>query len=75
MAGDLSYELDRKVKAFADYRQKIGPENLDAFTAKYSYIDAGQHISHAAPAAVSISLSSMPILHSNISRLSANPRS
>src|SRR4029077_6453495 len=31
MAGDLSDEVDREAKAFEDYRQKVGPEKLDAF--------------------------------------------
>ncbi|MBV9624631.1 MAG: hypothetical protein JOZ14_11680 [Acidobacteria bacterium] len=52
MAGDLSTAVDRKTKAFEEYRQKIGAEKFDAFLAKYSWMDAGQYVSHAAPAAV-----------------------
>jgi dienelactone hydrolase len=52
MAGDLSFEVDKKTKAFQDYRQKVGPEKFDAFTEKYSWQDEGKYISRAAPAAV-----------------------
>jgi dienelactone hydrolase len=52
MAGDISFEVDKKMKAFQDYRQKVGPEKFDAFADKYSWQDAGKYISHAAPAAV-----------------------
>ena len=52
MAGDLSFEVDKKTKAFQDYRQKIGPERFDTYTEKYSWQDEGKYISHAAPAAV-----------------------
>jgi dienelactone hydrolase len=52
MAGDLSDEVDKKSKAFQDYRQKVGPERLDAFMEKYSWMDAGKYVSLAAPAAV-----------------------
>lgn len=52
MAGDLSYEVDKKTKAFQDYRQKVGPEKFDAFAAKYSWQDEGKYVSHAGPAAV-----------------------
>jgi dienelactone hydrolase len=52
MAGDISFEVDRKTKAFGDYRQKVGPERFDAFTEKYFWQDEGKYISHAAPAAV-----------------------
>lgn len=52
MAGDLSYEVDKKTKTFQDYRQKIGPEKFDAFAEKYSWQDEGKYVSNAAPAAV-----------------------
>jgi dienelactone hydrolase len=52
MAGDISFEVDKKTKAFQDYRQKVGPEKFDAYTEKYSWQDEGKYISHAAPAAV-----------------------
>lgn len=50
MAGDLSFEVDKKTKAFQDYRQKVGPEKFDAFANKYSWQDEGKYASHAAPA-------------------------
>ena len=52
MAGDLSFDIDRKTKAFQEYRQKTGADKFDAFAAKYSWMDAGKYISHAAPAAM-----------------------
>ncbi len=52
MAGNLSDEADMKQKAYQEYRQKIGPEKFDAFTAKYSWTDAGKYVAHAAPATV-----------------------
>jgi hypothetical protein len=52
MAGDLSDEVDKKTKPFQDFRQKIGPERLDAFMTKYSWMDTGQYVSRAAPATV-----------------------
>jgi hypothetical protein len=52
MAGDLSFEVDKKTKALQEYRQKVGPEKFDAFAAKYSWMDAGKYVSHAAPAAM-----------------------
>lgn len=50
MAGDLSDEVDKKTKAFQEYRLKVGPEKVDAFFAKYSWMDVGKYVSHAAPA-------------------------
>src|SRR5438093_1207964 len=52
MAGGLSDELDLKTKEVQDYRQKIGPEKFDAFTAKWAWLDPGKFVSHAAPATV-----------------------
>jgi len=52
MAGDISLEVDKKTKAFQEYRQKVGPEKFDSFTEQYSWQDEGKYISHAAPAAV-----------------------
>jgi dienelactone hydrolase len=52
MAGDLSFDVDQKTKSFQESRQKIGPVEFDAFTAKYSWMDGGKYISHAAPAAM-----------------------
>ena len=50
MAGELSDEVDKKTKPFQQYREKIGPEKVDAFMAKYSWLDAGKYVAHAAPA-------------------------
>jgi dienelactone hydrolase len=52
MAGGLSDEVDMKTKEYAEYRQKIGPERYDAFIAKYTWLDPGKFVSHAAPAVV-----------------------
>jgi hypothetical protein len=52
MAGGLSDEADRKTKPFQQYREKIGPEKVDAFMAKYAWMDAGKYVAHAAPAAM-----------------------
>lgn len=52
MAGNLSDEVDMKSKEFEDFRQKIGPEKMAAFVAKYSWLDQGKYVSHAAPAVV-----------------------
>ena len=52
MAGGLSDELDLKTKEVQDYRQKIGPEKFDAFTAKWAWLDPGKFVSRAAPATV-----------------------
>jgi dienelactone hydrolase len=52
MAGGLSDELDNKTKEMQQYRQKVGPEKFDAFTAKWVWLDPGKFVSHAAPATV-----------------------
>ena len=52
MAGSTSDEVSRNSKGFQEFRQKVGPEKLDAFIAKYSYLDQGKFVSHAAPAVV-----------------------
>jgi dienelactone hydrolase len=52
MAGSLSDQVNAKQKMFQDYRQKIGPEKVDAFVAKYSWTDEGKYVSHAAPASM-----------------------
>ncbi len=64
MAGLMSDEITQQTKDFQEFRQKVGPEKLDAFIAKYAYLDQGQYVSHAAPAVVllqfSIQEKSMP---------------
>jgi cephalosporin-C deacetylase-like acetyl esterase len=52
MAGNLSDEVDMKSKEFQDFRKNLGPEKVDAFVAKYSWLDQGKYIAHAAPASV-----------------------
>src|SRR5713226_4938495 len=52
MAGGLSDEVDMKTKEYEEYRQKIGLERFDAFVAKYTWLDPGKFVSHAAPAVV-----------------------
>jgi dienelactone hydrolase len=52
MAGTTSDEITNNSKEFQDFRQKFGPEKVDAFIAKYSYLDQGKFVSHAAPAVV-----------------------
>ena len=52
MAGGLSDEVDMRTEEFQQFRQKLGPEKVDAFTAKYAWTDPGKFVSHAAPAIV-----------------------
>ncbi len=52
MAGTMSDEVTRKAKEVQEYRQKVGPEKFDAFMGKYSWLDQGKYVSHAAPAVV-----------------------
>jgi dienelactone hydrolase len=52
MAGSMSDEVGRQTKEFQEFRQKMGAEKVDAYVAKYSYLDQGKYVSHAAPAVV-----------------------
>ena len=52
MAGSMSDEVGRQTREFQEFRQKVGAEKVDAYTAKYSYLDQGKYVSHAAPAVV-----------------------
>lgn len=54
MAGELSFAIDKAAnpKMYEEFRQKAGPEKFDAYLAKYSWMDCGNYVSHAAPAAV-----------------------
>jgi dienelactone hydrolase len=52
MAGSTSDEVSQNTKAFQDFRQKLGPEKVDALITKYSYLDQGKFVSHATPAVV-----------------------
>jgi dienelactone hydrolase len=52
MAGTTSDAVTLKAREIQNDRQKIGPEKFDAFMNKYSWLDAGKYVSHAAPAVV-----------------------
>jgi cephalosporin-C deacetylase-like acetyl esterase len=52
MAGLMSDEISQQATEFQEFRQKAGPAKLDALIAKYSYLDQGKYVSHAAPAVV-----------------------
>jgi dienelactone hydrolase len=52
MAGSMSDELSKQTKEFQEFRQKVGADRLDAFMAKYAWLDQGKYVSHAAPAVV-----------------------
>jgi cephalosporin-C deacetylase-like acetyl esterase len=52
MAGNLSDEVDMKSKEWQDFRKQIGPEKVDAFFAKYAWLDGGKYVAHATPATV-----------------------
>ena len=52
MAGSLSDEVDMKTEEFQQFRQKLGPEKVDAFVAKFAWTDPSKFVSHAAPATV-----------------------
>src|SRR6267378_2349204 len=52
MAGTTSDEITQNTKDFQEFRQKMGPEKVDAFITKYSYLDQGKFVSHASPAFV-----------------------
>jgi dienelactone hydrolase len=57
MAGSMSDEISQNTPEFREFRQKVGPEKLDAFVAKYYYLDQGKFVSHAAPAVVFLQFS------------------
>jgi dienelactone hydrolase len=52
MAGVLSNEVIRQIKEYQDYRQSSGPQKVDAYNEKFSWLDQGKYVSHAAPAVV-----------------------
>ena len=52
MAGSMSDEIGQQTKEFPQFRQRVGPEKVDAFIAKTAYLDQGKYVSHAAPAVV-----------------------
>jgi cephalosporin-C deacetylase-like acetyl esterase len=57
MAGLMSDEITQQTKEFQEFRQKVGAEKLDALIAKYSYLDQGKFVSHAAPAVMFLQFS------------------
>jgi cephalosporin-C deacetylase-like acetyl esterase len=52
MAGNLSDQVSMKSKEFQKLRKQAGPERVDAFFAKYAWLDQGKYVAHAAPASV-----------------------
>jgi cephalosporin-C deacetylase-like acetyl esterase len=52
MAGNLSDEVDMKSQEFQDFRKRAGAQKVDAFVAKYAWLDRGKYVSHATPASV-----------------------
>jgi dienelactone hydrolase len=52
MAGGLSDEVDMKSKEYQEFRQKCGPEKVDAFEAKYRWLEPGKFVSRASPSFV-----------------------
>src|SRR5438105_4944974 len=52
MAGSTSDEISQNTKDFQEFRQKMGPDKVDAFIAKYNYLDQGKFVSHASPAVI-----------------------
>src|SRR5262245_7791018 len=69
MAGGLSDEVDKKTKAYEDYRNKVGPEKLDAFEAKYSWMDPGKYVAHSGPATMFLQYATdEPFLNGDLAR-------
>lgn len=52
MAGTLSDQVTLGSREMREYRQKVGAEKFDEFVARYSWLDQGKYVSHAAPAVV-----------------------
>ena len=52
MAGTLSDEVTLRSKEGQDFRKQVGAEKFDAFVSKYSWLDQGKYVAHAAPATV-----------------------
>jgi dienelactone hydrolase len=69
MAGGLSDEVNKKTKAYEDYRQKVGPAKLDAFEAKYSWMDPGKYVAHSGPATMFLQFATdEPFLNGDLAR-------
>ncbi len=72
MAGSMSDEVGRATKEFQEFRQKMGAEKVDGYVAKYSFLDQGKYVSHAAPAVVLLQYGSQEtFLNSERARLYA----
>jgi len=52
MAGPLSDKVDAQSDEYKQFRQQVGPERVDAYVAKYEWLDPGKFVSRAAPATV-----------------------
>jgi dienelactone hydrolase len=52
MAGTTSDDVTQNTPEYRQFRQRVGPEKVDAYIAKYHYLDQGKFVSHAAPAVV-----------------------
>ena len=52
MAGVISNELIRQAKEYQSFRQSVGAEKVDEYNEKYSWLDQGKYVTHAAPAVV-----------------------
>ncbi len=52
MAGSLSDKIDLQSREVQEHRLKVGAEKWDAFIARNAWLDPGNYVSHAAPAAV-----------------------
>jgi len=69
MAGSMSDEVNFRTKQFQDFRQKMGPEKVDAYLKKYDWTDQGKYVSHAAPAYVFLQYGSRePFLNADRAR-------
>jgi dienelactone hydrolase len=69
MAGGLSDEVDKKTKAYQDYRQKVGPAKLDAFETRYSWMDPGKYVAHSGPATIFLQFATdEPFLNGDLAR-------
>ena len=52
MASPISNQAMIKTPQFQEFRQKVGPEKVDAYLAKYSWTDEGKYIARASPASL-----------------------
>jgi cephalosporin-C deacetylase-like acetyl esterase len=68
MAGPLSDEVTMKSQFMQEYRQHVGAEKFDAFMTKYSWLDQGHYVSHAAPATVFMQYADEDILTAEVDR-------